>query len=94
MFFFFFTDHIFKPGDVCRVSTGFYIEKMVVVHQVSKEIIWCYENRPVKYKINRKGERVIDFDPACVMSPYTPESLEITNEVPLQTGGWGARYRS
>ncbi|MOA48737.1 hypothetical protein D3C78_1715230 [compost metagenome] len=67
--------------------------KKVVVHQIVGNALWCYENRPVKYRINRNGDKVIEFDPACVMSPYSPNNLEITNEVPVQTDGWGESYR-
>ncbi|MGG1673300.1 hypothetical protein ACIFOE_22215 [Paenibacillus sp. NRS-1783] len=78
---------------VCRVQDGRHEGKTVVVHQIIHRMIWCYDNRPVKYRINRKGEKVIEFDPACILSLYSPESLEVTNEIPLQDGGWGASYR-
>ncbi len=67
---------------------------MIVVHQVTSDMLWCYDNKPVKYKTNRNGDKVIEFDPACFMSPYSAEDLEITNDIPLQDGGWGATYRN
>ncbi|MGF6356143.1 hypothetical protein ABIE27_004058 [Paenibacillus sp. 4624] len=90
MFFFFFE---IKRGTVCRVISGRDEGKLVVAHQVHFEMLWCYENKPVKYRINRKGEQVIEFDPACVTMPYSPDELEVTNEIPLQDGGWGLTYR-
>lgn len=96
-FFFFFNDQEYKPGMVCRVVRGWEKDKKVVIHQVRSHpdglSLWCYENKPVTYRINGKGNKVIEFDPACVMSPYSPSDLEITAEVPLQTDGWGAMYR-
>lgn len=100
MFFFFFFDsakELFKPGTVCRIKGQKDNEPSVVVHQVytlpDGISLWCYQNRPVTYKLNRKKQKVIDFDPACIMSPYSPEDLIITNEPVLQDGGWGASYR-
>ncbi|WP_144940155.1 hypothetical protein [Paenibacillus sp. 32O-W] len=94
MFFFFFDDDRVKyqPGTVCRV-VGRDEGKTVVIHQISEDTLWCYENRPVRHRINRQGVKVIDFDPACILSPYGYDVLEITNEIPLQTDGWGAKYR-
>jgi hypothetical protein len=91
--FFFFGDERYKPGTVCRVISGRSEGKKVVIHQVLSESIWCYDNRPVTHRINRRGERVIEFDPACVMSPYSISELEITNDIPVQEDGWGAKYR-
>lgn len=97
MFFFFFLDESrLKPGTVCRVL-GRDEGKTVVVHKVYSLpdglSLWCYENRPVRYRINRSGDKVVDFDPACILSPYRIEDLVITDEVPVQDGGWGASYR-
>lgn len=90
--FFFFDNEGYKPGTVCRVS-GRSEGKKVVIHQVLSGSIWCYDNRPVTHRINRNGERVIEFDPACVMSPYSIKDLVITNDIPVQEDGWGAKYR-
>jgi hypothetical protein len=90
---FFFFEQAFKPGVVCRVIGGSDEGKMVVVHQIFENMLWCYDNRPVTHRINRKGQKVIDFDPACVLSPYSPGQLEVTNDIPLQQSGWGERYR-
>ncbi|MNO15497.1 hypothetical protein D3C76_51630 [compost metagenome] len=93
MFFFFGTDR-YKPGTVCRVtSVRRGIDKKVVIHQVLGESFWCYDNRPVTHRINRSGKRIIDFDPACVLTPYNVDELEVTNDIPLQDDGWGAKYR-
>ncbi|KUP24903.1 hypothetical protein AWJ19_03175 [Paenibacillus sp. DMB5] len=97
MFFFFAETAQFRRGLVCRVTTGSSTDKMVVVQHVSvsdgETTLWCYENKPVTRRINHKGISVIDFDPACVTSPFSPRFLEITDELPLQNDGWGARYR-
>lgn len=93
MIFFFYSREI-EPGTVYRVLNGHRnAGKSVVMHQVQEDMLWCYENRPVTYRVNRKGDRVIDFDPACITSPYSPDYLEETNEIPLQDEGWGAAYR-
>lgn len=91
---FFFYSKEFEPGTVCHVLNGYRnAGKSVVVHQVQEGMLWCYENRPVTYRVNRKGERVIDYDPACVTTPYSPDELEITKDIPFQNDGWGAAYR-
>ncbi|MEK3824447.1 hypothetical protein [Paenibacillus sp. FSL K6-1558] len=92
MAFLFFYFEEFKPGMVCRV-VGSPDNKMVVVHKVFEDMLWCYDNRPVEYKLNSKKQRVIAFDPACVMSPYPASCLEITPLIPMQEDGWGASYR-
>lgn len=94
MFFIFFFYDEFKRGMVCRVTRGRDEGKRVVVDKVEQETLWCYENKPVTHRVNGKGVRVIDFDPACVLTPYSPKNLEITSEIPVQTDGWGASYRS
>lgn len=93
MFLFFFDG--FKRGMVCRVVHSRHGDdgKKVVIHQINGDMFWCYENRPVSYRTNRKGEKVIDFDPACFLTPYSSDALETTNDIPLQTDGWGAVYR-
>lgn len=89
MFFFF---EQFKPGVVCNVISGRNIGEQVVIHQIFEGILWCYDNRPVTFRTNRKGDRIVDFDPACVTSCYSAEQLEITNEIPVQKEGWGVRH--
>lgn len=98
--FFFFFDHEneIKPGTVCKVNSGRYgPEHRVVVHQVHKEsfgtFYWTYINEPVSYRVNKLGHTVLDHDPACMLSIYVSKELIPTNEIPLQTDGWGAKYR-
>ncbi|GBF73077.1 hypothetical protein PA598K_01362 [Paenibacillus sp. 598K] len=95
-FFFFFEEEAIKPGTVCRVKCRFGIspDKLVVVDkQAGGDSYWAYDNRPVRYRINRKGVRVVESDPACIQTIYSAEDLEPTNEIPLQEDGWGAKYR-
>lgn len=102
MFFFFFFDREkIRPGTVCKVSNSRNgPDFTVVVHQAGykmqhgdEDILWAYENKPVRFRINNRGKTVIEFDPACVLSAYRYEDLIPTNEIPLQTAGWGAEYR-
>lgn len=94
MFFFIFDNEWYKPGTVCLVTSSRNEGKKVVIDKVhSDSRFWCYDNRPVTHRINRSGQRVIDFDPACVTSSYGIDELEITNDIPLQSDGWGAKYR-
>lgn len=92
--FFFFGEERYKPGTVCLVISSRRDEgKKVVIDKVNGNFAWCYDNRPVKHRINRRGERVVEFDPACVLSGYSLEDLVITSDIPLQDDGWGAKYR-
>ena len=85
-----------EPGTVCRAKCrlGISPDKMVVVDKkAGEDSYWAYDNRPVRYRINRKGVRVVESDPACIQTIYSAEYLEPTNDIPLQEDGWGAKYR-
>ncbi|RXZ84610.1 hypothetical protein EBB07_00920 [Paenibacillaceae bacterium] len=96
-FFFFFEIEEIQPGTVCRVKEGVWRRTpgllVVVENKAGENSYWAYENRPVRHRINRKGDRVLDFDPACCQTIYSHDDLEVTNEIPLQVDGWGAEYR-
>ncbi|MDM5278819.1 hypothetical protein QUF95_15580 [Paenibacillus silvae] len=94
MVFLFFYFEEFKRGMVCRVNRGLNEGLTVVVDKVDEDMLWCYENKPVTHRLNSRGKWVIDVDPACFTSLYKRDMLNITNQVPKQTDGWGASYRN
>lgn len=52
------------------------VGREVVAVKISGGSVWCSENKPVTYRTNRLGMRVLDHDPRCCMSLYSPEQLE------------------
>jgi hypothetical protein len=39
--------------------------------------VWVYTDKPVTYRTNRNGRRVIDHDPRCIQSPMAADSLRL-----------------
>ena len=78
------TEKFFK-GVRCQIKSVHHpvfakdIGKKLVVTRVSAETrqVFAHEDRPVTYKINRSGRRVVDSDPRCVESIYSMDALRI-----------------
>jgi hypothetical protein len=53
--------------------------KIVIVSRFSSDpnMVWAYEDKPARYRKNRAGRRVMDFDPRCIESPYSLDELRI-----------------
>ncbi|WP_143106763.1 hypothetical protein [Cohnella sp. OV330] len=103
MFFFFFQDELsIKPGSVCEVKIGLKQGNKVIVSQVRDGTAWAHDAVPARRRVNRSGRNVIEFDPACAMSPYnvrdlrTLEGMEREAVVaPLRSsyeGSWSEKY--
>lgn len=104
MFFFLFEESsVFKRGSVCELIQNdprratrpdLYPDRMgkrVIVSEVFEEdgLVWAYEARPARYRINQRGKRVCEYDPRCVTSLYwmdhlqvlDPETAELTHKL-------------
>lgn len=64
----------FFPGQVCTIVGVHHfcfvrdIGKRVVIVKVSPDFnsVWAHDDRPIRYRTNRQGRQVIDFDPRCI----------------------------
>lgn len=87
--FFFFYDSEFRRGQVCEIIKNDprretmpklfpdRIGKRVVIDEVMDNHLWCYDDKPVQYRINNKGRKVVEFDPSCVTTPYRCDELMV-----------------
>lgn len=55
------------------------VGKRIVIVKVNHEFrsVWAHADKPVTYRTNRNGRRVIDHDPSCIQSAYRIEQLRI-----------------
>lgn len=75
----------FRPGVRCEIVSVHHpcfakdIGKIIVVKKVSPDTcqVWAHDDKPVTYKINRNGRRVVDSDPQCVQTIYGMEALRV-----------------
>lgn len=51
------------------------IVKIVTIYDTGN--VQAYEDKPVRYRINRRGDRVVDFDPTCIRSFYSVDQLKL-----------------
>jgi hypothetical protein len=53
--------------------------RRVVIAEVDRKMrmVWAYDDKPIRYKLNRQGTRVIDFNPRCILSCYSFDQLEV-----------------
>ncbi|ASS66392.1 MULTISPECIES: hypothetical protein [unclassified Paenibacillus] len=98
--FFLFTNDEIKPGSLCEfirndprhaTMPNLYPDRIgmrVVVVSVQGEWAWCYDDRPVTYRINRRGQRVVDFDPRGNTTPYQVDELSVLEAVPVSKRSW------
>ena len=54
-----------------------YIGKRIIIVKVHPDTrqVWAHDDRPVTYKTNRAGRRVVDSDPSCIQSIYGFDQL-------------------
>lgn len=75
----------FQPGMRCRIVSVHHpcfssdVGKIIVVTKVSSSTrqVWAHDDKPVKYRINRNGQCVTDYDPRCIQSLYGFEQLRL-----------------
>jgi len=72
-------------GTRCRVVSVHHpaleqeIGKVIVVTEVchKTQTVWGHLDEPVRYRINRLGRRVVDYDPRQITGPYGMGRLEV-----------------
>jgi hypothetical protein len=75
----------FRPGVRCEIVSVHHpcfsrdVGKVIVVTKVSADTrqVWAHDDRPVTYKINRNGRRVVDSDPRCIQTVYGMDGLRV-----------------
>lgn len=75
----------FRPGVRCEIISVHHpcfssaIGKVVFVTKVSADTlqVWAHDDRPVTYKANRNGKRVVDSDPRCIQTVYSMDGLRV-----------------
>lgn len=83
MFFFYFEPNQFQSGQVCEIVSVHHpafeknIGQRIVITKVITEsrMVWAYEARRPKYRQNRNGRWVTEFNPRCVESIYSFDQL-------------------
>jgi hypothetical protein len=53
------------------------IGRRVVVVSLTSQMAWVYDDKPVTYRINHQGKRVIEHDPRCIQTLHSIEDLEL-----------------
>lgn len=75
----------FRAGARCEVVSVHHhvfkreIGKKIIITKVSHDTrqVWAHDDRPPRYRINRNGRRVTEYDPHCVQSCYGFDQLRI-----------------
>jgi hypothetical protein len=75
----------FRPGVRCEIVSVHHpcfakdVGKIIVVTKVSADTrqLWAHDDKPVTYKVNRQGRRVVDSDPRCIQTVYGMDSLRV-----------------
>ena len=75
----------FKAGQRCEIVSvhhpvfNRYIGKRIIIVKVHPDTrqVWAHDDRPITYKTNRAGRRVVDSDPSCIQSIYGFDQLRL-----------------
>lgn len=75
----------FGPRARCRIVSVHHpcfrkdLGKVVVVTRVNigYESVWAHDDRPVTYRMNARGRRVVQSDPRCIETVYAMANLRI-----------------
>ncbi|HDZ5419520.1 TPA: klcB [Vibrio harveyi] len=78
----------FVRGQRCQVISVHHpvfendIGKFVIITDVSSSSsqVWAYDDKPETFRINRKGNRVIEHDPKTVQSIYSFKQLRLASD--------------
>jgi len=73
------------PGARCQIvsvhhsAMRHYLGRVIVVVKVNPDFgsVWAHDDKPVTYRTNRFGRRVIASDPRCIQSIYGFEQLRL-----------------
>lgn len=74
----------FERGQRCEIVTSRFpadIGKRIVVTRVNLEFrsVWAHDDKPIRYRINRNGRKVVDYDPRCIETGYGFDQLKVLN---------------
>lgn len=55
------------------------IGKKVIITEVRPDTrqVWAHDDKPIRYRMNRNGRKVVDHDPRCIHSIYGFDDLKI-----------------
>lgn len=75
----------FRPGVRCAIIAASHpsasrdVGKRVIVDRVNPEYgsVWAHDDKPVTYRTNRAGRRVVDHDPRCIQTIYGVDQLQV-----------------
>lgn len=73
----------FEPGQRCEIISVHHpvfekdIGKFVIITKLSPNSsqVWAHDDEPIKYRINRNGRRVVQYNPKSVHSIYSFDQL-------------------
>lgn len=75
----------FRPGVRCEIIAASHpsasrdVGKRVIVDRLNPEYgsVWAHDDKPVTYRTNRAGRRVVDYDPRCIQTIYGVDQLRV-----------------
>lgn len=75
----------FRPGQRCQVVSAHHpcfqdaLGKVVIVTKVNPAhgSVWAHDDKPVTYRTNRNGRKVVHSDPRCIETIYGMDALRI-----------------
>ena len=78
----------FRVGQRCEIVSVHHpvfakeIGKQIIITRVSQDTrqVSAHDDKPLRYRINRNGHRVIDYDPRCIQTIYGFDNLRILNK--------------
>lgn len=76
---------VLRPGLRCQVVSIHHpalrkeVGKRIVITKVNPEFrsVWAHEDKPVTYRTNRQGKRVVDHDPRCIEALYGFDQIRV-----------------
>lgn len=75
-------ERAFYPGLVCKITSVHHpvftdqVGERVVIVRTTDGMAWVHDDKPVTYRVNRNGNRVVDRDPRSILSSYSFDRLE------------------
>ncbi|EDD8358767.1 klcB [Salmonella enterica subsp. enterica serovar Enteritidis] len=73
----------FCPGQRCEIINVHHpcfakeVGKHVIITKISAHarVVWAHDDKPPRYRINRNGRKVCEYDPRCIESCYGYDQL-------------------
>ena len=75
----------FKRGQRCEIISVHHaafspdVGRKIIITKVSPETrqVWAHDDKPPRFRTNRNGRRVTDYDPQCIQSIYSFQQLRV-----------------